>query len=279
MKNYFFALVLILSSISGFTQDSLGSRASSISLNFSGVPTAQISGPDTTYQNSLSISPVLDLRSKSGWGITYSPGIITSGKKPGIYMHTISAGYDGFGKRNFGMSFNYSHFFFTNKTSVPYSPIKNEIFISFGYSRTWLKPLFIASIGFGKDSGNSVAAHEIGLAGGISHDFGWKDKSIFSYIGISPSLMLNAATNEYFSFLRASKYISNSINFPKYLKSKTKSGDRQNLSLSNIELNLATDLEKNSFSIHPTASIFLPVSSGTDNSPYGYWQVSLQYHF
>src|SRR3981081_4374829 len=172
MKNYFFAPLFILSCIRGFSQDSTGSRASSFSLNFAGVPTVQISGADTAYQNSLSISPVLDLRSNSGWGITYSPGIITSGEKSGIYMHTISAGYDGFGRRNFGMSFNYSHFFFTNKTSVPYSPIKNEIFLLFGYSNTWLKPLFVTSIGFGKDSGNSVSTHEIELAGGVSHDFG-----------------------------------------------------------------------------------------------------------
>lgn len=137
----------------------------------------------------------------------------------------------------------------------------------------------MTSIGFGKDSGNSVPAREIGLAGGVSHDFGWKDNAIFSYIGISPSVMLNAGTNEFFSFLRASKYISNTTNFSKYQKRESKSANRQNLSLNNIELNMETDLEKNSFSIHPTASIFLPVSSGTNNSPYGYWQVSLQYHF
>jgi hypothetical protein len=105
-------------------------------------------------------------------------------------------------------------------------------------------------------------------------------------IEITPSVLLNAGTNGFFSFLNVSNYISHSHNFARYVKKGGKRKGRNNktttttsLELSNLELNLETNFEIGSFSIHPSGSFFLPVSSGTDNAVYGCAQVSLQYHF
>ena len=279
MKNYLLAGLFTLLTFFSFAQDSTKSGAISISVNFSGVPIVNISGIDTSYQNALSISPAISLRSKGGWGISYSPSIVTSGNTSGIYMHTLSAGYERYGKKNFDLAFNYTRHIFTNKTSVPYTPLNNEIYSSVSYTKTWLEPVLSTSIGFGKDSGN-VSAHDIGLAGGMTHDFSWEDKGIFSEIEATPSVLLNAATNGYFSFLQVSDYISHSYNFTKYAKKGGKrNGAKTSLELSNVELNMETSFEMGSFSIHPSGSIVLPVSSGTDNAMYGYGEVSLQYHF
>jgi len=281
MKNYPLTALLTLLTFFTFGQDSTKSGGTSISLNFSGVSIVNISGIDTRYQNSLSVSPVLGLRSKGGWGISYSPSIVTSGNKSGIYMHSFSAGYEQYGKKSFDLAFNYTRHFFTNKTSVPYTPLNNEVYFSVSYSKTWIKPVFSTSVGFGKDSGN-VSVHDIGLAGGISHDLSWEDKGIFSLIEVTPSVLLNAGTNGYFSFLQVSNYISQSHQFTKYVKSSGKrkgTTTKTSLELSNLEFNLETNFEMGSFSIHPAGSIVLPVISGTDNSMYGYGEVSLQYHF
>ena len=281
MKNYIFVFVFTLMTFFTFAQDSTKSGVISISLNFSAVPVVNISGIDTSYQNALSISPVFGLRSKGGWGIAYSPSIVTSGNKSGIYMHSLSAGYEQYGKKSFDLAFNYTHHIFTNKTSVPYTPLNNEIYFSVSYSKAWVKPVFSTSIGFGKDSDN-VFAHDIGLAAGISHDLSWEDKGIFSLIEVTPSVLLNAGTNGYFSFLQVSNYISHSHEFTKYIKRGGKrkaTTAKTSLELSNLEFNLETNFEMGSFSIHPSGSIVLPVSSGTDNSMYGYGEVSLQYHF
>ncbi|MDP4261741.1 MAG: hypothetical protein Q8941_04360 [Bacteroidota bacterium] len=281
MKRCLFIFLSIPLVFSSFAQDNTKSGESSISLNFSGVPVVNITGTDTSYQNALSISPVFDLRSKSGWGITYSPSLVTSGQKTGIYVHSLSAGYERYGKKNFDIAFNYTRYIFTDKTSVPYSPINNEIYFSLAFTKPWLKPFFATSIGFGKDSAN-VAEHDIGLAAGISHGFSWEDKGIFSLIELTPSLSLNGGTNDFFSLLTVSRYISHSHNFAKYVKRGGK-GKRANtpvsFELSNFELNMETNFEIGSFSIHPSGSVFLPVSSGTDNSVYGYAQISVQYHF
>ena len=281
MKNYIFVFVFTLMTFFSFAQDSTKSGVISISLNFSAVPVVNISGIDTSYQNALSVSPVFGLRSKGGWGISYSPSIVTSGDKSGIYTHSLSAGYEQYGKKSFDLAFNYTHYIFTNKTSVPYTPLNNEVHFSISYSKAWVKPVFSTSIGFGKDPSNDFV-HDIGLAGGVSHDLSWEDKGIFSLIEVNPSILLNAGTNGYFSFLQVSNYISHSHKFTKYIK---RGGERKatttktSLELSNLEFNLETNFEMGSLSIHPSGSIVSPVSSGTDNSMYGYGEVSLEYHF
>jgi hypothetical protein len=281
MKNYTIVFVFTLMTFFTFAQDSTKSGVISISLNFSAVPVVNISGIDTSYQNALSVSPVFGLRSKGGWGIAYSPSIVTSGDKSGIYMHSLSAGYEQYGKKSFDLAFNYTHHIFTNKTSIPYTPLNNEVYFSVSYSKAWVKPVFSTSVGFGKDSLNKFV-DDIGLAGGVSHDLSWEDKGIFSLIEVTPSVLLNAGTNGYFSFLQVSNYISHSHRFTKYIKK----GDKRKattaktpLALSNLEFNLETNFEMGSFSIHPSGSIVSPISSGTDNSMYGYGEVSLQYHF
>jgi hypothetical protein len=279
MKTYLLAGLFTVLTFFSFAQDSAKSGPISMSLNFSGVPIINISGIDTSYQNALSISPAIGLRSKGGWGISYSPSIVTSGNKSGIYMHTFSAGYERYGKKNVDLAFNYTRHIFTNKTNVPYTPLTNEVYFSVSYTKTWLEPVLSASVGLGKDSAN-VSAHDIGLAGGISHDFSWEDKGIFSEIEVNPSVLLNAATNGYFSFLQVSDYISHSHNFTKYAKKGGKKNEaKTSFELSNVELNMETSLKMGSFSIHPSGSIILPVSSGTDNAMYGYGEVSLEYHF
>src|SRR5690242_6441296 len=130
MKNYILITLFIFSGFFSFAQDSTGSGGISIGLNFSGVPVTSVSGVDTIYKNALSISPSFGLRSKGGWGIAYSPSFVTSANRPGIYMHTITAGYERYGSKIVDLDFHYSHYFFTNKTSVPFSPLTNEIYLS-----------------------------------------------------------------------------------------------------------------------------------------------------
>jgi hypothetical protein len=63
MKNYLPVILFTLLAFSTSAQDSTKSGATSISLNFSEVPIVHISGIDTSYQNALSVSPVIGLRS------------------------------------------------------------------------------------------------------------------------------------------------------------------------------------------------------------------------
>ena len=282
MKLFAFALICTISYMSCFSQDSTKSRSLYIATNFSMVPVIKITGTDTGYHNALSISPSLNFRSKNGWGIRYSPSIITSGTNPGIYMHTISAGYRNKGNKSMDLSFTYSHFFISKNADIPYTPIHNELYLSLGYTKKWLQPLFSSSIGFGRSlEASSSIPYDISLSGGVSHEFGWEDKGLFSYIGFSPSLLLNAGTNEYFSFLCASRYLSHTTKFDSYVLKGTKekssiASPSPKLDFRNIELDLETTVRARSFSITPSGAIFFPVS-GLYRSIDGFWQISLKY--
>lgn len=291
MKNIVSTVSLILLSFLSFAQDTNSNKDdkesaknSSFQINFSTVPTQSVSGTDTSYSNSFSIAPILDLRSKSGWGVSYSPAIITSGTKTGIYMHTLSAGFERYGKGKTDIAFSYNHFIATNKTSVPYTPIANEIFFYASHTGSWVHPLISASFGFGKDTsaGAGSTATELGLQAGINHSFDWDETGPFSSIDVTPGLILNAGNNQYFSFLSASKYMTHSRHLLKQIKKSGKNKKTGNsfsqISLSNLELNTEIELQSGRFSLQPEGSIFVPVGS-TDHTIYGYWQVGLHYSF
>lgn len=291
MKNIVNAIILVLFSYFSFAQDTntnkddkSSGKNSSFQINFSTVPTQSVSGTDTSFANSFSIAPVLDLRSKSGWGVSYSPAIITSGAKTGIYMHTLSAGFERYGKGKTDLAFSYNHFIATNKTSVPYTPIANEIFFYVSHTASWVHPLVSASFGFGKDStaGAGNTATELGLQAGINHSFDWDLSGPFSSIDVTPGLILNAGSNQYFSFLSASKYMAHSRHLLKQIKksgrNKKAGSSFSQITLSNLELNTETELEAGRFSLQPEGSIFVPLGS-SDHTIYGYWQVGLHYSF
>lgn len=291
MKKICCIVSFILLSFLGYSQapdsskdDKSSLRSSSFQINFSTVPTQSVSSADTSYSNSFSVAPVLDLRSKSGWGISYSPAFVISGSKTGIYMHTISGGYERYGNGKTDLAFSYNHFIATNKTSVPYTSISNEIFFYTSYTSSWIQPLLSASFGFGKDSsgGANRIATELGLQAGINHSFDWDEAGVFSSIEITPGLILDAGNDKYFSFLSASKYMAHSSHLLKHIKSSRKNKKTNNsfsqLQISNMEVNTEMELNAGRFSLQPEGSIFIPFGS-TDHSLYGYWQVGIHYSF
>ncbi|MFL5809240.1 MAG: hypothetical protein ACJ749_06935, partial [Flavisolibacter sp.] len=109
-------LVILIICLPGYGQDSTRARSSFIGLDVAGVPVQRISGTDTSFENALSVSPVIDLRTQGGWGISYSPSFVHSARNTGLYMHSFSAGYEQYDKHNMDLVFNYTHFIFTDKT-------------------------------------------------------------------------------------------------------------------------------------------------------------------
>jgi len=279
MKSVTAAVLFTVLSISCYSQDKDHPGTSTAGVKFSTVPVVSVLGEDTSYQNALSISPFISLRSKKGWGVSYSPSIVTSGQRSGLYMHSLSGGYEQYGGKTFDVAFNYTHHFFTNKTSVPYSSLNNEIYCSFAFTKTWLKPSLSASIGFGKDS-TGLTSHDIGLAAGVSHDLSWDDVGIFSSVDVTPSLMLNAGTNGYFSFLQTSAYLSHNRHFAKIVKKHGRTNSTTaSFDLANLEFNMETSLEIGAFSIRPVGSIVFPLRGGTDQNIFAYGELTFQYAF
>ena len=278
MKNQSLTLFLLLLATNCFAQNE-GESSATIGIKFTGVPIISITGTDTTYRNGMSISPGIELRDKKGWGIAYSPSIISSNQQTNIFMHTLTVGYEKYGGKNFDLAFNYTHYFFTNNTSVPYSPISNELYLSFSYAKTWLKPVVSASAGFGKDS-NNVWAHDVSFAAGLTHGFSWKDSGPFSTIEVNPSTILNGATNGYFSFLQTSGYLSHNGHYAKVVKKHHKNNTSQTtFALSNVECSVDGNLEIGSFSIRPLGSLVFPLGHAGEPGIFAYGEISLQFSF
>lgn len=293
MKKLSIALLLLAFASYSKAQDSTKKWQPSIGINFTTVPTINISGTDTSFQNTLSIAPTFSFRSQGGFGIAYSPVFVAGGSNPGIFMHTVTIGLEQYSKKNFDLVAEYSHFFFTGNISLPTTPISNEVILAAKYKRLWLRPVLSAGIGFGtnKEVSPSTGAYDIELAAGVSHSFNW-DINNFSF-NVSPSVLVNAGTNEYFSFLKLSKYISHSNNFNKIVKNPhasnrgrnstppttTTTTTTQRISVNNIELNLESSMDIGSFSIRPSGSLFVPVTSSSNSGLGGYWELTMTYSF
>ena len=282
-------------------QESKGWQASA-EVNLSALPTLRFSGTDTSTQQVLSVAPSFSFRSPGGFGIIYSPHFVAAGSEPGIFMHVVTIGLEQYNKKDYQLVADYNHFFFTGNNSVPTTPITNEVIVEGIYKKLWLSPKVLAGIGFGMNNeiSPSKLAYDIELTGGICHYFDWQQGNDFSF-NVTPSILLNAGTNEYFSFLKLSKYITHSNNYKKIVKNTHASNGRgrgnststgtgsgtttttttsgsvsQPVSVNNLELNLESTVEHGSFSFRPAASLYIPVST---HSLSGYWELNFAYYF
>jgi hypothetical protein len=280
-----YSLAFLFITNNSYAQDSTKMWQPSIEVNFTAVPTYAIAGTDTSFQNSLSVAPSFVLRNKNGFGVSYSPKFITGGSKPGIYMHEVMVGFEQYDKKSFDFFAEYNHFFFVNNSSIPVTPITNELFTGITYKKSWIRPMFSIGLGFGTNSQTigANAVYDVALSAGISHPFTQEIKG--ADISITPSLKLNAGTNQYFSFMHSTKYISSNKNFNKYIKKKIgknttgTSSQAQTLSISNMELALQASYQKGAFSILPATSFIFPLSSNDGSGVSAYWQLSVRYDF
>ena len=287
MKKIISILSFIAFAFSSIAQDSSKTFHFSVGLGFMPVPTISITGIDTSYNNSLSIAPLLDIRNNNGLGISYSPKFVAGGPSAGIYAHQVIVGLESYNKELFDVVADYSHYFFTGNIGIPSSPITNELYFSSTYKKPWVMPTLTLGYGFGtlKTAQSSKAVNDVNVSAGVSHVF-QKEISDATF-SLVPELKLNAGTNEYFSLLRSSRYISANKNYNKVVKRKKRNGTvivantqvaKKSFSLSNAEAELQGSFEKGSFSVRPGVSMFVPFSSG-DNAVSLIWQIEMRYSF
>jgi len=260
-----------------------------IAVNFTSIPVSY--GSDTTYNNALVVDPNISYRSNGGFGVTYSPYFVLGGSQPGIFMHKVDVGLEQYGKPKFDIVAEYTHYFFTGNSSIPLTPITNQILFSGTYKKSLIRPVISAGLGFGKDTGTSSGstAIEIAFAAGINHPFTFNFNNY--KLTFTPSVLLDGGTNEYFSFLNISKYITHSKNFKNVIsaaKAKGRSRGQTNnknatdvapIELSNLELNLEGSLDIGSFNIRPVGSLFIPFQTAYWKNLDGYWEITLSYYF
>nr|MBC7611496.1 hypothetical protein [Pseudopedobacter sp.] len=300
-KNILILFLLISPFYKSYAQDSTKTSKFHFyaGLNLTTVPTLNISGIDTSFVNSLSIGPSLTI-SYHGFSVIYSPKFVTGGSNSGIYMHAITAGYAQYDKPNVDFALEYTHMFFTNNASVPYSPLNNEIYTGIAFKKFWIRPEISAGLGFGNTKATSTStagsAYDFGLSTGIGHSFEWDNGGV-SY-NVLPSVLLNGGTNQYFSYLKISKYIGSNKNFGNFTKkgtganrgngkktvggtststSPTTTGEA--FSISNVEVNLEASAEIGSFTVRPTVSLYVPVGTAGGSGITTFWQLALQYEF
>lgn len=296
VKNLFIVCVLF-SFASAHAQDSTKAWNVTLGLNMSVVTTYKIVGTDTGFANTLTQSPILTLTHKSGLYASYAPMFVVGGIKPGLYMQALSTGISQYDKPDYSYDISYSHYFFSSQTSVPYSPLNNEVYASFTYKKPWLNPEFSAGVGFGTNTEESPAKNvsDIGISAGVSHSFNW-DQGNVSFSAI-PDISLNAGTNDYFSFLKSTKYIGRSISASKLIKkgkaalaakkrklsagstTTTSTSQSNTFDLTNIALGFESSVETGAFTIRPEFNLYLPVGASSGSGVSAYWQLAFAYRF
>ena len=287
MKRTICILILLPVIYSCNAQDSTKNWNFSAGANFTAVPTLSVSGIDTTYNNSLSAAPFFTIRNKNGIGLTYSPKFVAGGSAPGIYMHELTLGIDSYDKKKFDYFADFSHYFFPGNSSIPYTPINNELYSSLTYKKSMVRPMLALGVGFGSLQQGTVknTVSDISLTGGISHIF--REEKNGADLALIPALRLNAGTNDYFSLMRSSTYISANKNFKKLMHKKkgtavTTPGtavNKGNFSLNNIEPALQASYEKGNLSIRPELALVIPVFSNAENGISFLWQLEARYDF
>jgi len=259
-------------------------------IQLSTTPNLAITNTDTVYSNSLSLAPFIRFFDK-GFSLKYAPYLISGGTAPGVYMHTVTAGYEQYDKEILNLDLSYTHFFFTQNPSIPYTPLNNEFFGLVGFKNLWLAPVVSANLGFGKDETGQEQAG-FNAAAGFNHSFSSTGQHLFSSIEVDPSILINGSSNAFYSFLTSSKYISHNKNYGSYIKSNgrgrraaggtttgtvTTTEAVNQFVLNNVELNVYSDFMAHHLEIIPVASLYFPLEKTLPVS--GYWEVKLAYDF
>jgi hypothetical protein len=238
----------------------------------------------------LSLAPYLKLQLNSGIGMKVQTYFLAGGSSKGNYANAITPFYS-IDKKKIALDISYTHFFLAGNTSMPYTPITNEVYGSLTYKTTSVSPVAGVDLGFGNDTMENASAFDINIFAGVTHSYNWdlgKDKSL----DFSPKLLLNIGTERYYTFLRSTGYITHSKNFKKVIKTNSHANGNGNgngggstttsslpsIALNNLEANAAFNFSIGKFSIEPDMALYVPFN-GDGQGVFGWWQLGLSYSF
>lgn len=283
-------ILCLFSNLNGIAQEKNKQFSTQAGITASTTAAYSISGTDTTLKNAFTLAPFVRIMSKSGFGVSYSVHTLLSGAEKKLFMHTASAFYEEYDKP-VNLSFSFTHFFFTNNSAIPYTPITNELYGYVAYKKLWLAPAVATSIGFGQDE-NSLTQAVFNVAAGVTHNFSFSSKTN-SEANISPSIFLNGGSNKYYSFLQTARYITKNSGKKGFLSTTGRGRGRRNgtgtggttttttatnqFTLNNVELNVYSSFNFGNFEIVPDGSVFIPLVSNSQVS--AYWQLKFAYNF
>ena len=287
MKNLI-AILILFSTLQSIAQENSKDFFVQAGLSASTTANYSINGTDTTLQSAFTLAPFVRIMHKSGLGLNYALNTLSSAGKQAVYMNTATAFYESYDKP-VNLNISYAHFFFNNNSTLPYTPINNELYGYVSYKKLWIAPAVVTNIGFGKNE-NNVTQAVFNVAAGVTHNFNFISESN-NENDITLSLFLNSGNNEYYSFLRSVHYITQNTGSKGFLKSNghphvrgqgnkgtatTASAATNQFTFNNIELNLYSSFHFANFELVPDGSIFVPVTAASGVS--AYWQLKLAYN-
>lgn len=303
MKYSLAIFIFLIGGTQSYSQDVISKNIYGNDTSFSflrvGVETSTTSYINTDTKDSngvhLFVAPYIDYNHKSGLGFNFKAYALPGGSDPGFYLSAISPYYAKYNGKLLPY-ISYTRYIQHDNPSVPYSPIQNEIYAHLRLKTRYIDPIVGVDFGFGQDEqNNDENVSDVNAFVGVSHLFvlGKSDAYSNNALGFRPALQLNAGTDRYFKFMRTTKYISQNTTLKRmgYTKGRgnNSTGDGSSttedvytisetneFNLSNVEANIYLMYFFGKFSIEPSGSLYFPLR-GDDRTPYGYWQVNLNY--
>jgi len=273
-----------------FAQDDTAtSRLFRIGFQSSIIPVTDNTMTDSTGLR-LYIAPQFSYTHPSGFGIILRTYFLTGQTSSGNFLSTLTPNFEKNNNKLYA-AVNYTHFFYTSNTAVPYTPIKNELYGNIRLKTKIIQPLLTLNLGWGKDSAASTVS-DVNILAGFAHEFNIKTGSNSS-MSLLPAIILNGGTNHYFSLLKGSPYIGHSKNYNAIVHGQNHARGRGNtgsgtitgsstatknaFALSQLEANLYIYYSIGKITIEPDASVFFPLHSGEVIS--SYFQLTANFNF
>jgi hypothetical protein len=290
MKIFFTYLLLTLLPFKLLAQESPASKCSiKGGIEFNAIPIIDPSVADSSG-TSLSIAPYFKLMFHSGIGIKAQAYLLSAGPHPGYFMSAISPFY-AVDNKKISFDISYSHFFISGNKEIEYTPITNELYVSFTAKKAIISPTGGLDFGFGTDTTTktNTTATDINIFLGVTHSFNWQLYDSSLSVDFTPKAVFNIGTDAYFEFLKSTGFITHNKNFQKVVNNKVHgNGNRRNsnvtttasssIAINNLELNGDLSFSTGNFVFEPEAGLFIPFGV-SGQGLFGYWQLGLSYQF
>ncbi len=179
----------------------------------------------------LTYSPTVGYYHKSGLGINATGYVVDDGANMNLFQYSISPSFDYLKNKAIAVGISYTRFL--TKDSLPFytTPLQNELYGYFTYRKSWIRPTFAVSYGWGSRSDYSEREEQIidlrlrrrgftyintkesirdfSLITSIRHDFYWLDVLTYKdHIRFTPQLSFTSGTQKFGFNQKSNTYVT-----------------------------------------------------------------------
>jgi hypothetical protein len=122
-----------------------------------------------SFTSTVIYTPSVGYYHKTGFSLIGGASLLNDGNGLGVSQYSVNPAFDLMGSKRFDVGISYTHYFVQDKFSSFSSPIQEDLFASFAYKKTWVRPG--VSVGYSTGEYKEVQSKDTLIGNRIRHQY------------------------------------------------------------------------------------------------------------